>query len=49
MLTVTNESLRDAERGGIPSTFNLVSAFVGLKYNNPNATFGKLVKLVVQR
>lgn len=40
MSTVIADHLRDAQRGGIPSTLNLVSSFVGLKFNNPNATIG---------
>lgn len=41
MSTVVSDHLRDAQRGGIPSIFNLVSSFVGLKFDNPNATIGK--------
>lgn len=33
MSTVISEHLREAQRGGIPSTFNLVSSFVGLKFS----------------
>lgn len=33
MQTVISGNLRDAQRGGIPSTFNLVSSFVGLTFN----------------
>lgn len=36
MSTVITDHLRDAQRGGVPSTFNLVSSFVGLRFNNPN-------------
>lgn len=38
MQTVIVENLRDAQSGGVPSTFNLVSAFVRLKFNDPNNT-----------
>lgn len=34
MQTVIAENLREAQRGGVPTTYNLVSAFVGLKFNN---------------
>lgn len=34
MSTVILENLREAQRGGIPSTYNLVSSFVGLKFNH---------------
>lgn len=34
MTTVISDHLRDAQRGGIPTTFNLVSSYVGLKFNN---------------
>lgn len=34
MQTVSSENLREAQRGGIPSTFNLVSSFVGVKFSN---------------
>lgn len=34
MITVVSEHLRDAQRGGVPSTENLVSSFVALKFNN---------------
>ena len=33
MQTVISGNLREAQRGGIPSTFNLVSSFVGLTFN----------------
>lgn len=36
MTAVITDNLRDAQRGGVPSTYNLVSAFVGLKFNNQN-------------
>uniref|UniRef100_A0A336LSA7 Nuclear pore protein n=1 Tax=Culicoides sonorensis TaxID=179676 RepID=A0A336LSA7_CULSO len=39
MQTVSSENLREAQRGGIPSTYNLVSSFVNIKFNNiGNAT-----------
>lgn len=34
MSTIVSEHLREAQRGGIPSTENLVNSFVGLKFNN---------------
>lgn len=34
MQTVSSENLREAQRGGIPSTFNLVSSFVSVKFIN---------------
>lgn len=37
MSTVIKDHLRDAQRGGIPSTMNLVNAFVGFKFNNQSA------------
>lgn len=37
MTAVISDNLRDAQRGGVPSTYNLVSAFVGLKINNQNS------------
>lgn len=44
MTTVISENLRDAQRGGIPNTYHLVNSFVGLRFNNPNASsiIGKL-------
>uniref|UniRef100_A0A1B0G339 Nuclear pore protein n=1 Tax=Glossina morsitans morsitans TaxID=37546 RepID=A0A1B0G339_GLOMM len=36
MSTVISSNLREAQRGGVPSTFNLVSAFVGLTFNKSN-------------
>lgn len=45
MSTVIADHLRDAQRGGIPSTLNLVSSFVGLKFNNPDSTIGKLFRV----
>lgn len=33
MQTVSSENLREAQRGGIPSTFNLVSSFVSVKFS----------------
>lgn len=46
MTTVISDNLRDAQRGGVPSTYNLVSAFVGLKFNNQNTNsfIGKIKK-----
>lgn len=46
MTTVISDNLRDAQRGGVPSTYNLVSAFVGLKFNNQNTNsfIGKITK-----
>lgn len=42
MSTVISDHLRDAQRGGVPSTYNLVSSFVGLRFNNQstNAIIG---------
>lgn len=37
MSTVIKDHLREARRGGVPSTFNLVNAFVGYKFNNQNS------------
>lgn len=37
MSTVIKDHLRDAQRGGIPSTRNLVNAYVGFKFNNQSA------------
>lgn len=34
MSTVIREHLRDAQRGGIPSTYNLVNAYVGFRFGN---------------
>lgn len=36
MTTVVSEHLREAQRGGIPSTLNLVGSYVGLKFSNHN-------------
>uniref|UniRef100_A0A1B0FQX9 Nuclear pore protein n=1 Tax=Glossina morsitans morsitans TaxID=37546 RepID=A0A1B0FQX9_GLOMM len=36
MSSIIGSNLREAQRGGIPSTFNLVSAFVGLNFNKSN-------------
>ncbi|KAJ6638477.1 Nuclear pore complex protein Nup93-1 [Pseudolycoriella hygida] len=36
MTAIISDNLREAQRGGVPSTYNLVSAFVGLKFNNQN-------------
>ena len=46
MSTVISEHLRDAQRGGVPSTLNLVGAFVGLKFSNINDSMciGKYAK-----
>lgn len=48
MSTVIKDHLRDAQRGGIPSTMNLVNAFVGFKFNNQsaNSIMGKTKWLV---
>lgn len=37
MQTVIADNLREAERGGVPSTIRLVNAFVGLKFNSNNS------------
>ncbi|KAI9580747.1 nuclear pore complex protein Nup93-1-like [Glossina fuscipes] len=36
MSTILSSNLREAQRGGIPGTFNLVSAFVELNFNKSN-------------
>ncbi|XP_039959553.1 nuclear pore complex protein Nup93-1-like [Bactrocera tryoni] len=36
MSTIISSNLREAQRGGVPSTFNLVSSFVGLTFNQSN-------------
>uniref|UniRef100_A0A1A9WVB1 Nuclear pore protein n=1 Tax=Glossina brevipalpis TaxID=37001 RepID=A0A1A9WVB1_9MUSC len=36
MSTIISKNLREARRGGVPSTFNLVSTFVGLTFNKSN-------------
>lgn len=36
MSTVIKDHLREAQRGGVPSTYNLVNAFVGYKFKNQN-------------
>ncbi|XP_037938860.1 nuclear pore complex protein Nup93-1-like [Teleopsis dalmanni] len=36
MTTIISGNLREAQRGGVPSTFNLVSSFVGLTFNQGN-------------
>lgn len=37
MQTVIADNLHEAQRGGVPSTYNLVSSFVGLRFQNQNA------------
>uniref|UniRef100_A0A1A9ZUH8 Nuclear pore protein n=1 Tax=Glossina pallidipes TaxID=7398 RepID=A0A1A9ZUH8_GLOPL len=39
MSSIIGSNLREAQRGGIPSTFNLVSAFVGLNFNKSNCFY----------
>lgn len=36
MSTVIKDHLREAQRSGVPSTYKLVSSYVGLKFNNQN-------------
>lgn len=37
MSTIISGNLREAQRGGVPSIFNLVSSFVGLTFNQGNS------------
>lgn len=36
MSAVIKDHLREAQRSGVPSTYKLVSSYVGLKFNNQN-------------